>query len=143
MQAGCMTASISLNGQCHCSGKCKCRSERSLSSMGRYSEDGRTSGMIAEVSLAARAGSLGATSLQTPYRLQSTVPNSLPFEGQQQTFTSFALKNDTHGRKTDLYQTLQAIPPESFVWTGLYHCSSGKTRMPHIAQRRALTCTRS
>ena len=43
------------------------RSERS---MGRHSEDRRLSGLVPEVSLAARAGSLGATSLQTPYRFQ-------------------------------------------------------------------------
>ena len=43
------------------------RSERST---GRHSEDRRLSGLVPEVSLAARAGSLGATSLQTPYRFQ-------------------------------------------------------------------------
>ena len=40
--------------------------------MGRHSEDRREAGLVPEISLAARAGSLGATSLQTPYRFQGS-----------------------------------------------------------------------
>lgn len=58
--------------------------------MGRSDERGM-SGLVPEVSLAARAGSLGATSLQTPYRLQNVARQGLPLEGMQSSPSSMIL----------------------------------------------------